>query len=105
MNERIRELYQQAHDVEEQTLYLIVPTMLPEVPKQVSRKDEIRTFNPEKFAELIVRECSKISTELCNELKADESIQTPGSKTNWNLYMISLRNKLSESFEIGGVES
>lgn len=58
-----------------------------------------------KFAELIVRECSKISTELCNELKADESIQTPGSKTNWNLYMISLRNKLSESFEIGGVES
>ena len=52
----------------------------------------------EKFAELIVAECNKISKETCNELKADESIQTPGSKINWNLYNATLRNKLAEHF-------
>lgn len=52
----------------------------------------------EKFAELIVAECNKISKETCNELKADESIQTPGSMINWNLYNATLRNKLAEHF-------
>ncbi len=52
----------------------------------------------EYFAELIVAECNKISKETCNELKADESIQTPGSKINWNLYNATLRNKLAEHF-------
>ena len=52
----------------------------------------------EKFAELIVRECNKISKETCNELVADESIQTPGSKINWHLYNATLRNKLAEHF-------
>jgi hypothetical protein len=56
------------------------------------------TFDKEKFAELIVAECNKISKETCNELKADESIQTPGSKINWNLYNATLRNKLAEHF-------
>jgi len=51
-----------------------------------------------EFAELIVAECNKISKETCNELKADESIQTPGSKINWNLYNATLRNKLAEHF-------
>ncbi len=51
-----------------------------------------------KFAELIVAECNKISKETCNELKADESIQTPSSKINWNLYNATLRNKLAEHF-------
>jgi len=55
-------------------------------------------FSKEKFAELIVAECNKISKETCNELKADESIQTPGSKINWNLYNATLRNKLAEHF-------
>ena len=52
----------------------------------------------QKFALLIVAECNKISKETCNELKADESIQTPGSKINWNLYNATLRNKLAEHF-------
>jgi hypothetical protein len=52
----------------------------------------------EQFARLIVAECNKISKETCNELKADESIQTPGSKINWNLYNATLRNKLAEHF-------
>jgi hypothetical protein len=52
----------------------------------------------EKFAELIVAECNKISKETCDELKADESIQTPGSKINWNLYNGTLRNKLADHF-------
>ena len=55
-------------------------------------------FYNEKFAELIVAECNKISKETCNELKADESIQTPSSKINWNLYNATLRNKLAEHF-------
>ena len=55
-------------------------------------------FSPKMFAELIVAECNKISKETCNELKADESIQTPGSKINWNLYNATLRNKLAEHF-------
>ena len=55
-------------------------------------------YKMEKFAELIVAECNKISKETCNELKADESIQTPGSKINWNLYNATLRNKLAEHF-------
>ena len=55
-------------------------------------------FDYQKFAELIVAECNKISKETCNELKADESIQTPGSKINWNLYNATLRNKLAEHF-------
>ena len=62
--------------------------------------DEYAPFKQEfeKFAELIVKECNKISKETCNELKADESIQTPGSKINWNLYNVTLRNKLAEHF-------
>jgi hypothetical protein len=52
----------------------------------------------DKFAELIVAECNKISKETCDELKTDESIQTPGSKVSWNLYMLTLRNKLAEHF-------
>jgi hypothetical protein len=54
----------------------------------------------ERFAKLIVQECDKISKETCNELKADESIQTPGSKINWNLYNATLRNKLAEHFGV-----
>jgi hypothetical protein len=60
--------------------------------------DKLLPAQLNKFAELIVAECNKISKETCNELKADESIQTPGSKINWNLYNATLRNKLAEHF-------
>jgi hypothetical protein len=59
---------------------------------------DTKNMDAEKFAELIVAECNKINKETCNELKADESIQTPGSKINWNLYNATLRNKLAEHF-------
>jgi hypothetical protein len=57
MNERIRKLAEQAHDIEKNTLYFICPTIGSDVAKQVSREEEIRLFNYEKFAELIIREC------------------------------------------------
>jgi hypothetical protein len=63
MNERIRELVKQAHDIEKNTLYFICPTMGPDVAKQVSREEEIRLFNYEKFADLIVRECITVLDE------------------------------------------
>ena len=51
MNERIKELYEQAHDAEKVWL-------LPESLQEVGREGEVKTFNPEKFAELIVKECA-----------------------------------------------
>jgi hypothetical protein len=87
MNERIQELAVQAGLTQ---------------AKDFKSGDEVKNFvfgnGLEKFAELIVAECNKISKETCNELKADESIQTPGSKINWNLYNATLRNKLAEHF-------
>jgi hypothetical protein len=85
MNERIRELMGKTLDDKFSYTW---DTMTHEGLLQFS----------EKFAELIVAECNKISKETCNELKADESIQTPGSKINWNLYNATLRNKLAEHF-------
>jgi hypothetical protein len=82
MNERIKELAEQA------SLELFNDTAQHRLLKGFA----------ERFAELIVAECNKISKETCNELKADESIQTPGSKINWNLYNTTLRNKLAEHF-------
>lgn len=55
MNEKIKELFEKAHDVEKHTLYFIAATM---EPKQASREEELRTFNPETFAELIIKECA-----------------------------------------------
>ena len=56
MNERIRELYEQAH--EEQSPISgqgrLTKDILWEQPKK---------FNPEKFAELIVRECVSVAME------------------------------------------
>ena len=54
MNERIEKLYEQAHDVEKVWL-------LPESIRDIGREGEVRTFNPEKFAELIVRECASMA--------------------------------------------
>ena len=80
---------------------------------QVSHHDPVRPecngwiINQEtldRFAELIVRECARASKETCDELKADESIQTPGFKTSMNLYQVTLRNRLAERFEIDGME-
>jgi hypothetical protein len=71
---------------------------IEELAKQAELNLELQSLRVEKFAELIVAECNKISKETCNELKADESIQTPGSKINWNLYNATLRNKLAEHF-------
>ncbi len=85
MNERIRELAEQA-------------TSIVEMVGPQGYTSSYAKFDREKFAELIVAECNKISKETCNELKADESIQTPGSKINWNLYNATLRNKLAEHF-------
>jgi len=83
MNERIKELAEQAR------MYALTLE---------NRVDDCNDVFEQKFAELIVAECNKISKETCNELKADESIQTPGSKINWNLYNATLRNKLAEHF-------
>lgn len=83
MNERIKELIAQARE--------------PLHNKDLPFNQGLTEYS-EKFAELIVAECNKISKETCNELKADESIQTPGSKINWNLYNATLRNKLAEHF-------
>jgi hypothetical protein len=57
MNERIKELYEQAHDAEKVWL-------LPESLQEVGREGEVKTFNPEKFAELIVRECADLVDNL-----------------------------------------
>jgi hypothetical protein len=56
MNERIRELKEQAMEW---------------VPNQVDPDTKIRLLNAEKFAELIVRECMK---EAWKEIVADENI-------------------------------
>ena len=56
MNKLIQKLYDRACDVEKNTLYYITGLVHPDA-MQISRQDESRTFNPEKFAELIVREC------------------------------------------------
>jgi hypothetical protein len=87
MNERIKELEKQAWEFVDKTWNWANANN----PSQA-------TLFKAKFAELIVAECNKISKETCNELKADESIQTPGSKINWNLYNVTLRNKLAEHF-------
>ena len=84
MNERIKEMW------EESTV-----SVWPRPGKFTAGEYD---YHLKKFAELIVAECNKISKETCNELKADESIQTPGSKINWNLYNATLRNKLAEHF-------
>ena len=73
MNERIRELYEQAHDIEKNTLYFICPTIGPDVPKQVSREEEIRLFNHEKFAELIIKQCIKAASDLGDGLIKDNT--------------------------------
>jgi len=54
----------------------------------------------QKFAELLVRECARISKETCNELKTDETIQMPALATSVNLYHATLRNKLDEHFGV-----
>ena len=57
MNKLIQKLYDRACDVEKNTLYYITGLVHPDA-MQISRQDASRTFNPEKFAELIVRECA-----------------------------------------------
>ena len=89
MNERIQEIAKQSGVV-----YDWDPgTSGPEV--YFDRQEDF-----EKFAELLVLECAKISKETCNELKADETIQMPALKTCANLYHVTLRNKLAEQFDI-----
>ncbi len=86
MNERIEKLWDEAAD------------SIAASPNGQNNFWETQENFMEKFAELIVRECNKISKETCNELVADESIQTPGSKINWHLYNATLRNKLADHF-------
>lgn len=57
MNERIKQLAEQAHDVEK-------VWFLPESPQDVDHEGEVKTFNPKKFAELIV-------AEMCQVMKAE----------------------------------
>ena len=89
MNERLTELYRSCRNKE-----------------ALASQDEYKSANVllgsevEKFAELLVRECAKISKETCNELKADETIQMPALKTSLNLYHATLRNKLDEHFGV-----
>lgn len=90
MNEKIEAFMYAVDDME----------ILNEVGTDADFLADIDPLRLEKFAELIIRECLKISKETCNELKADESIQTPGSKINWNLYNATLRNSLVEHFGV-----
>jgi hypothetical protein len=93
MNERIRQLAEQAEQYADDTIN--------SDPAKYDKPGQVKVWRElmqAKFAELIVAECNKISKETCDELKADESIQTPGSKINWNLYNGTLRNKLAEHF-------
>jgi len=89
MNERLTELYRSCRNKE-----------------ALASQDEYKSANVllgsevEKFAELLVRECAKISKETCNELKADETIQMPALATSVNLYHATLRNKLDEHFGV-----
>jgi len=57
MNERIKELYEQAHDEKP------FVTLDPATFEQIHHDEMIRLFNPEKFAELIVRECARCVTQ------------------------------------------
>jgi hypothetical protein len=93
MNERIKQLAEQAGFTVARGWGL-----KDTVPEDVFIANVCVSNEMKKFAELIVAECNKISKETCDELKADESIQTPGSKINWNLYNGTLRNKLAEHF-------
>jgi hypothetical protein len=54
----------------------------------------------DKFAELIIGECLKISQKTCDELKGDESLQLPGFKTSMNLYNVTFRNSLTGHFGV-----
>jgi hypothetical protein len=57
MNERIKELYQKAHDVY-QWDYPSSP-----VDPSVKSVHTSHQFNPEKFAELIVKECASLTLD------------------------------------------
>ena len=57
------------------------------------------TFDKEKFAELIVKECLVLNKKTCEELKADDCVLS-GYKTLLNLYMISMRNSIEEHFGV-----
>ena len=85
MNERIRELIEQAT---ESTGFLTAGDSVPPLP--------VREFNKEKFAELIVRECAEISEQSqWSEAKGEYY-------EGFNEAMIYVSNKIKEHF---GVES
>jgi len=83
MNERIRELAEQATTIE----------------YGVDNGFDCVTFDKEKFAELIVKECLVLNKKTCEELKADDCVLS-GYKTLLNLYMISMRNSIEEHFGV-----
>jgi hypothetical protein len=83
MNERIRELAEQATTIE----------------YGVDNGFDRVTFDKEKFAELIIRECLVLNKKTCEELKADDCVLS-GYKTLLNLYMISMRNSIEEHFGV-----
>ena len=83
MNERIRELAEQATTIE----------------YGVDNGFDRVTFDKEKFAELIVKECLVLNKKTCEELKADDCVLS-GYKTLLNLYMISMRNSIEEHFGV-----
>ena len=72
MNERIRELYNQSGGLVR--MYEGKLTYFPAYQKNVGDGNfEFSSFDPEKFAELIVRECAKVCRDQPNvyALKAD----------------------------------
>ena len=83
MNERIRELAEQATTIE----------------YGVDNGFDRVTFDKEKFAELIIRECLVLNKKTCEELKADDCVLS-GYKTLLNLYRISMRNSIEEHFGV-----
>lgn len=58
MNGRFKEVYEKAHAVNVETLYLVLGV------NSASREVETKTFDPEKFAMLIVQEFAAMCDEL-----------------------------------------
>jgi len=80
MNERIKELYEQAHIEHRQEYFSSV------VDPTITSVSVTRHFNPEKFAELIIEEINKINYEV-DFLHTTEKV--------------SLENKYNSHFGIG----
>ena len=82
MNERIKELYEQAHVIYE------IPYESSVVDSTIVSTHKHRQFDPEKFAELIVRECM------------EQCAYTPDSGEDWDKGVKWAYNQIKEHFGV-----